>query len=82
MEHSDELEALDKDARGLRLSEYNVIRSLEVLRMNPTVIDAMKTRNLELHGVIYNVGNGQLEVVETSEDPNVLKKRLAAFQTQ
>lgn len=82
MEHTDELDALDKDARGLRLSQYNVLRSLEVLRMNPTVIDAMKARNLELHGVIYNVGNGKMEVVETSEDEHVIKKRLAAFHTE
>lgn len=82
MEHIDELDGLDKEARGLRLSQLNVLRSLNVLRMNPTVIDAMKERGLDLHGVIYNVATGMLEVVETSEDENTLKKRLAAFTTQ
>ncbi|GAB7350439.1 hypothetical protein MBLNU459_g1046t1 [Dothideomycetes sp. NU459] len=82
MEHTDELEALDKDARGHRLCQYNVVRSLDVLRMNPTVIDAMNSRALELHGVIYNVASGKLEVVETSEEPQKVQKRLAAFHTE
>ncbi|KAG9992822.1 hypothetical protein KCU78_g19201, partial [Aureobasidium melanogenum] len=65
-----------------RLSQYNILRGLEVLRMNPTVIDAMAERNLQLHGVIYHVENGKLEVVESSEDEHRLKKRLAAFTTK
>ena len=81
MEHTDELEKMTEAQRGLRLSQYNVLRSLEVLRMNPTVIDAMVSRGLELHGVIYHVGDGHLEVVETSEDEHNMKKRLAAFTT-
>lgn len=80
-DHSEELEKMDKEAKGLRLSQYNVLQSLEVLRMNPTVIDAMNARNLELHGVIYNVASGNLEVVETTEDEDKSKRRLAAFTT-
>jgi len=83
MEHTDELSAIEtKEAKTLRLSQYNILRSLEVLRMNSTVIDAMNQRGLELHGVIYHVENGKLEVVETTEDEHQLKKRLAAFTTQ
>ncbi|KAL1297208.1 hypothetical protein AAFC00_004778 [Neodothiora populina] len=82
MDHTEELDSLDHDHKGNKLSEYNILRSLEVLRMNPTVIDAMKTRGLDLHGVIYNVENGRLEVVESSEDETTLKKRLAAFTTE
>ncbi|KAF1350718.1 carbonic anhydrase [Delphinella strobiligena] len=81
MEHSDELEKMDDKQKGLRLTQYNILRSLEVLRMNPTVIDAMNERNLELHGVIYDVASGKLEVVETSEDDHTQQKRLKAFTT-
>jgi carbonic anhydrase len=42
----------------------------------------MAERNLELHGVIYHVENGKLEVVESTEEENRLKKRLAAFTTK
>lgn len=81
MEHSDELEKMDDKQKGLRLTQYNILRSLEVIRMNPTVIDAMSERNLELHGVIYDVASGKLEVVETSEDDTTQQKRLKAFTT-
>ncbi|KAF7846338.1 hypothetical protein BT93_L4522 [Corymbia citriodora subsp. variegata] len=82
MEHTEELEKLEPAAKTLRLSQLNVLRSLEVLKMNPTVIDAMSSRGLDLHGVIYNLSTGKLEVVETSEDEGTKNKRLAAFTTQ
>ena len=44
--------------------------------------DEEAERNLELHGVIYHVENGKLEVVESTEEENRLKKRLAAFTTK
>ncbi|KAG9819007.1 hypothetical protein KCU68_g17897, partial [Aureobasidium melanogenum] len=83
MDHTDELEKMENQSEKThRLSQYNILRGLEVLRMNPTVIDAMAERNLQLHGVIYHVENGKLEVVESSEDEHRLKKRLAAFTTK
>ena len=83
MDHTDELEKMDNQSEKThRLSQYNILRGLEVLRMNPTVIDAMTERNLQLHGVIYHVENGKLEVVESTEDEHRLKKRLAAFTTK
>ncbi|KAG9667996.1 carbonic anhydrase, partial [Aureobasidium melanogenum] len=83
MDHTDELEKMENQSEKThRLSQYNILRGLEVLRMNPTVIDAMAERNLQLHGVIYHVESGKLEVVESSEDEHRLKKRLAAFTTK
>jgi carbonic anhydrase len=83
MENSEELEKMGSQAEKThRLSQFNILRGLDTLRMNPTVIDAMAERNLELHGVIYHVESGKLEVVESTEEENRLKKRLAAFTTK
>jgi len=82
MRHGQELDALEGDAKSLRLSQLNVKNSLLVLKMNPTIIEAMKTRGLQVHGVMYNLHTGKLDGIETEEKEEELKERLAAFETR
>lgn len=81
--HADELDSLDTmDAKTKRLAELNVQNSLEVLKTNPIIIDAMRDRGLQIHGVVYNLATGKLEPLETGESQEDFKKRIAAFETK
>ncbi|KAF2787283.1 carbonic anhydrase [Melanomma pulvis-pyrius CBS 109.77] len=65
--HKTELDKLpDDDARSLRVAELNVQQSLEVLRLHPAVKRAINERGLSLHGMIYDIGAGQLRLLEAS----------------
>jgi hypothetical protein len=60
-EHQAELDTLaSADERANRLAELNVFRSLEVVRANKTVQQAMTERGLTIHGVIYDIPAGEL----------------------
>lgn len=54
--------------KGRKLAELNVLNSLETLKMNPTVIEAMKERGMKLHGLIFNIETGALEEVAQETD--------------
>lgn len=62
--HWIELEALDDDARATRIAELNVHRSIDVLEQHPAIKQAMAKRELAIHGLIYNLATGQLNVLE------------------
>jgi len=66
LKHAEELEKCQDQAR--RLSELNVSHSLAVLRTNPTVIDAVMKNKLQLHGLMYDLEHGKLEVLEGGEE--------------
>lgn len=59
--------------------DLNVRRSVSVLLENPVVIDAMVERGLAVHGVIYDVGSGQLNELDITEDDELVKERKKAF---
>lgn len=60
-----ELEMLaDDDDRAVRIAELNVHESIEVLKQHPAVKQATKERGLTLHGMIFDLGKGQLRVLE------------------
>ena len=60
-----ELEKLaDDDGRALRIAELNVHQSIDVLKQHPAVRKATKERGLTLHGMIFDLGKGQLRVLE------------------
>ncbi|KAF2400917.1 carbonic anhydrase [Trichodelitschia bisporula] len=62
--HQAELEKLPStDARANRLAELNVVLSLEAVRQHPVVKEAMETRGLTIHGIIYDVPTGQLRLL-------------------
>ncbi|KAJ4295301.1 hypothetical protein N0V90_007312 [Kalmusia sp. IMI 367209] len=60
-----ELEKLpNDDARALRVAELNVHQAIDVLKQHPAVKKAASERGLTLHGMIYDIGAGQLRVLE------------------
>ena len=62
--HWAELVALDDDARASRLAELNVHHSIGVLEQHSAIKGAMVERGLTIHGLIYDIANGQLKVLE------------------
>jgi carbonic anhydrase len=65
--HRPELEQLpDDDARAVRVAELNVQQSLDVLKQHPAIKKAVAERGLSLHGVIFDIGQGQLRLLEES----------------
>ncbi|GAB7340332.1 hypothetical protein MBLNU457_6783t1 [Dothideomycetes sp. NU457] len=79
MKHTDELAALEGAEKTRRLSELNVLGSLQALKQNATVIEAVKSRGLMVHGVIYDLASGKLETVSETETEAEAKKRIEAF---
>lgn len=73
------LESLPEKERGLKMVDLNVRRSVSVLLENPVVIDAMVERGLAVHGVIYDVGSGQLNELDITEDDELVEERKKAF---
>lgn len=64
----------------MKLVDLNVRRSVSVLLENPVVIDAMVERNLQVHGVIYDVGSGELNELDIIEDDDLVAERTKAFK--
>jgi carbonic anhydrase len=63
--HQAELEKLSTpDEKANRLAELNVHMSLDTLRHNPIIQTAIKERGLTLHGLIYDIPAGELQVLE------------------
>ncbi|KAI4710938.1 hypothetical protein J4E89_004528 [Alternaria sp. Ai002NY15] len=63
--HKVELEGLpNDDARAARVAELNVQQSIEVLKQHPAIKRAVVERGLSLHGLIYDIGAGQLKILE------------------
>jgi carbonic anhydrase len=72
-EHQPELEKLDNaDDKANRLAELNVFRSLEVVKANKTVQQAMKERGLTVHGVIYDIPAGELRELRQEQSAHAL----------
>lgn len=76
------LEGLNEKDRALKMVDLNTRRSVSVLLENPIVIDAMQERGLQVHGVIYDVGSGELNELDISEDDEVVEQRTRAFRVQ
>jgi len=76
------LESLPEKERGLKMVDLNVRRSVSVLLENPVVIEAMVERGLQVHGVIYDVGSGELNELDITEDDDVVAARKEAFKIQ
>ncbi|KAK7883435.1 hypothetical protein LTR67_011257 [Exophiala xenobiotica] len=81
-ENLDLLNSLEPKERALKLVELNVRSGAKVLNENPVVIDAMQERGLQVHGLIYNVGTGELRELDIGEDDQTVKSRQIAFKTE
>ena len=80
----DLLSSLDPTEAGLKLVELNVKVGVDVLLRNPTVIEAMAERGLKVHGLVYDVGTGEIKELDLASDvegEKGVKMREAAFKT-
>jgi carbonic anhydrase len=76
------LNTLDPKERALKLVELNVRSGVKVLLENPTVLDAVTERELQVHGLIYDVGTGELRELDITEDDDLVSSRKTAFRTE
>lgn len=70
--HRAELEAIkDIDERVTRLAELNVVAQVEHLKENSNVLEAIKNRGLQVHGLLYDIGTGLLRnvAIDSKENP-------------
>ena len=63
-----ELEALQGDDKAKFLIKENVKQGVRGLREMAVVRHAIQERGLSVHGVVYDVGTGLLEIVEGCEE--------------
>jgi len=76
------LESLGAEEAALKLVELNVRAGVKVLEENPIVIDATAERGLKIHGLIYDVGSGELKELDIREDEETVRSRKTAFKTE
>jgi carbonic anhydrase len=63
--HANELETLSSnDEKATKLAELNVKMSIDEVKKHPAVIDATQKRDLKVHGVIYDIAEGELKVID------------------
>lgn len=53
---------------------------VDVVRRNPEVVKAMAERGLDVHGVVYDVGTGELRELEVGEGEEGVRKRVESFK--
>lgn len=67
--HRAELDAIaDPRQKANRLAELNVIAQVHNVRRNDLVMEAVANGELEVHGVIYDVGSGLISELDIPED--------------
>ncbi|KAL7271673.1 hypothetical protein RUND412_005549 [Rhizina undulata] len=67
--HKDELNAItNPEKRAARLVELNVIAQVHSVKRNDNVLEAIRNRGLEVHGLVYDVGSGMCELLEIPKD--------------
>jgi carbonic anhydrase len=71
---------MDEKERGTFLAKKNVQAGAEALKRIPTVIDAMRERGLDVHGVLYHLDTGLLEEVDEPEDEKKSTRRVKVFE--
>ncbi|KEF57646.1 carbonic anhydrase [Exophiala aquamarina CBS 119918] len=76
------LDTLNETEKGIKMVELNVRAGVKVLHSNPIVIDAMSERGLQVHGLIYNVGTGELRELDIEEEEEIVKSRIVSFKTE
>ena len=63
--HTEELSALGStDEKANRLAELNVHMSIDAVKKHPAVVKAVQEGSLKVHGVIYDIPEGSLKVLE------------------
>jgi len=80
-ENAGKWKGLGEKERALALVEANVKQGVQTLKENAVVIDAMRERGVVVHGLVYNVGTGELKELEIGEDKEAGEQRVEAFKT-
>jgi carbonic anhydrase len=75
------LESLPAPEAALKLVELNVMHGVKTLKENSNILDAMAERDLQVHGLIYDIGKGELSELEIQEDEHTTTSRHKAFKT-
>jgi len=81
-QHADELAKLEGAEKTTCLSKLNIKAGVEKMRRIPPVLEAIRDRDLQVHGVLYDLSTGLLEDLDCQEDEAEQKKRLGAFETK
>ncbi|KAI9858204.1 MAG: hypothetical protein M1813_007853 [Trichoglossum hirsutum] len=79
--HHEILSKLGGKERAAKLVELNVQQGVHTLKENASVIDAIRERGLQVHGMIYDVGTGKLHQVGCGESEEEARTRVLAFET-
>ena len=74
------LESLPDKEAALKLVELNVQYGVKTLKENHTILDAINDRGLKVHGLIYDIGKGELNEVDIQEDEETSTIRQKAFK--
>lgn len=54
----------------MNFTDDSVLTQVNSAKRIPTVQEAMEQRGLQVHGWVYDIGNGRIKALETSEDPD------------
>lgn len=81
-EHAEELAKLEGQEKSTYLAKLNIKAGVEKLRRLDPVLEAVRDRGLQVHGVLYDLSTGLLEDLQCNEDKADGKKRLDAFETK
>lgn len=76
------LQSLPSNEAGSKLAELNVREGLNIVKQKSVVLNAIRERGLQLHGLIYDVGSGVLSELDTQDSEEVIRARLTAFHTE
>jgi carbonic anhydrase len=62
------------------LAKLNVQAGVAALKRMPTVIEAMEERDLQVHGLLYELKSGLLQEVDNDESSKEKELRVSSFQ--
>lgn len=68
MDNAKAIEGLDGAAKARKMVDLNVQASVDVLRSNPDVIEAIKERGLTVQGLVYDLASGELVPVDSTSN--------------
>ena len=72
---------LEQKEKVGRLVEENVKQGVRTLRENPDVIDAVRERGVVVHGLVYDIGTGEVRELDVGEEELEEGVRIEAFET-
>jgi carbonic anhydrase len=74
------LESMEAKDALLKLVELNVEQGVKTLKENHTILDAIAERGLQVHGIIYDIGKGEIRELDIQEDEETASVRHKAYK--